>query len=482
MSLRLRLIVSCILIVIVCLGVTAMSVSVVLQRSRNQLALARLNDITRPISVQIKSLLHGTTNLTELWANAQEQSQTNQVWILFVDNQGDLLKAIIPDGNPGQSFTVAVGLPHNLPQAAQGVFSTSGGDKYIYSAYPLGKSPLGPSLRADTLVLCQPQKGRADVLASLIRPLFLSGLVALTVSLIIALLIAQSIYRPIRHLSRAAENLAQGKYDQAVPVTGPPEIRELANNFNSMTVKIKESQLHLRHFVADVSHQLKSPLTSIQGFAQAMLDGNAADIETRNKAAGIIVDESKRMIRQVNELLELSKMQAGQVKIDRQTLNIQEIITQCQDIFALRLQEKQLTVKNEFNYSGAISGDADRLEDVFSNLLDNAIKNSPPQGLIQVKTTLDQNHNLKIQVSDEGPGIPPEQIPFIFDRFQPSSGLRSGFGLGLAIAREIILAHGGRITVESNPGEGAQFIIFLPLNSPASAPPPSAQPNSRPPE
>jgi signal transduction histidine kinase len=114
--------------------------------------------------------------------------------------------------------------------------------------------------------------------------------------------------------------------------------------------------------------------------------------------------------------------------------------------------------------SGVVTGDADRLEDVFNNLLDNAIKNTPQYGEIRIITRPGENHSLNITIADSGPGIPPEQIPYVFDRFQQSSGLRSGFGLGLAIAREIVLNHGGRIAVASNPGEGTQFTVTLPLS------------------
>jgi two-component system, OmpR family, sensor kinase len=469
MSLRQRLIFSCILIVVFCLGITSIATSLVLQRYRNQLSFARLDDMTRPIAVQIRSLLRSQTTLGELLSNVQEQSQNNQVWILFVDNKGNITHAIYPDAVAGQSISVSTALPHSLTQSVQGAFSTSTGQKFIYVAYPLGRTVITQSIKAETLILCQPQGGRADVLAVLLRPLFWAGLSALAVSVIIALVIAQSIYRPIRHLSQAAENIAQGKYDHTVPVSGPPEIRELAKNFNLMAFRIKESQLQLRHFVADVSHQLKSPLTSIQGFAQAMLDGTAADTDTRTKAAGIIVDESKRMIRQVNELLELSRMQSGQIKMLREPLDIHEIINQCLDILALRLEEKQLKVRTELNFNGFVMGDADRLEDVISNLLDNAIKNSPPQSLIFIRTVRNPDQALEVEISDEGPGIPPEEIPYLFDRFHQSGGLKPGFGLGLSIAREIVVAHGGRIAVTSNPGQGARFTITLPTGQPSSS-------------
>lgn len=467
MTLRTRLILSYLLIVILCLGIAGVSVSVLLQNYRDQVVMTRLDDMTRPIYTQIRSLLRGQTTLSEAWTNVQEQAQNNNVYIIFVDDKGNIIREASPN-NTNQQFSVPDGLPHGISQPAHGVFSTVSGQKFVYSAYPLGRIADPQSTRPQTLVLCQPQGSLAIILAGVIGPFIWAGLIALIISLVLAFFMARSVYLPVQRLSKAALNIAQGHYDEAVPVTGTAETKGLANSFNEMAAKIKESQQQLRHFVADVSHQLKSPLTSIQGFAQAILDGTANDEETKLKATRIIVDESKRMIRQVNELLELSRMQAGQVKLNKEPVDIKELLLHCQDIFVLRLDEKKITLKNQFESKANVIGDADRLEDVFSNLLDNAIKNTPPQGEIQVTSHNNHDHTLEITIADNGPGIPPEQIPHVFDRFQQSAGLRSGFGLGLAIAREIVLAHGGQIKVSSSPGEGAKFTVILPTNSAAA--------------
>jgi signal transduction histidine kinase len=461
-TLRTRLILSYILIIVLCLGIAGVSVSVVLQNYRDQLTLTRLDDMTRPISVQIRSLLRGQTTLTEAWSNIQEQAQSNNIYILFVDDKGNLVREAAP-AVTSQPLTSANGFPHGISQAAHGTFSTLSGQTFVYSAYPLGRVTDPLVSRAQTVVLCQPQSSVAILMAGVIGPFIWAGIITLIIALAVAFYLARSFYHPIQQVSKAAGNVAEGHYDQVVPVTGPQEIQGLASSFNEMTRKVKDSQQQLRHFVADVSHQLKSPLTSIQGFAQAMLDGTASDEATRQKAAHIIVDESKRMIRQVNELLELSRMQAGQVAMAQEPVNVPELLLHCQEIFALRLEEKKIRLKNQLESAVTIRGDADRLEDVFSNLLDNAIKNTPQQGEISVGVS-SQGNSLTVTIADTGPGIPPEQIPYVFERFQQSSGLRSGFGLGLAIAREIVLAHGGKIEVTSNPGEGAQFVVTLPVN------------------
>ena len=462
MSLRTRLILSYVLIIVLCLGISAASVSVVLQNYREQVTFLRLDDMTRPISNQIKTLLKGQTTLAQVWTNLQQLSEDSNIYILLVDNTGNLLRQASPD-NSNQPLDVPSGLPHGMSKEAHGIFTTSAGQKFVYSAYPLGKALDTLFPRLQTLILCQPMSDLTFALAGELTPFIWAGIIALLISLVLAFFLARSMYRPIQRLSKAAGNIAQGQYDETVQVEGPDEVQKLAASFNEMAGKVKESHQQLRHFVADVSHQLKSPLTSIQGFAQAIQDGTAGDEETRLKAASIIEVESRRMIRQVNELLEFSRMQAGQVKMAKEPVDIKEILLRCQEIYALRLEEKKITLKNKIDSSAIISGDADRLENVFSNLLDNAIKNTPSQGEIEVKLHHSGNSAV-VTVEDNGPGIPPEQIPHVFERFQQSSGLRSGFGLGLAIAREIILAHGGKIEVSSNPGEGAKFTVILPLS------------------
>jgi signal transduction histidine kinase len=463
MSLRNRLILSFIAIIVLCVGISAVSVSVVLQNYRQQMILIRLDDMTRPISNQIKTLLKGQTTLAQVWISIQQLSVDNNTYVIFVDNKGNLLREASP-GNSNQLISVPGGLPHALSQATHGIFTTSTGQDFVYSAYPLGKAVDTVLPRPQTMILCQLRSDLTFVIAGVIAPFVWAGIIVLLISLVLAFFLARSVYRPIQRLSKAADDIARGKYNETVPVVGPEEVKKLAVSFNEMAGKVKESHEQLRHFVADVSHQLKSPLTSIQGFAQAMQDGTASDEETRLKAARIIEDESKRMIRQVNELLELSRMQAGQVKMSKEPVDIKEILLRCQEIFALRLEEKKITLKNKIDSSAIIIADADRLEDVFSNLLDNAIKNSPSQGEIEV-ILHNQGNSVEVTIIDSGPGIPPEQIPYVFNRFQQSSGLRTGFGLGLSIAKEIIIAHDGKIEVSSNPGEGAKFTVTLPLDT-----------------
>lgn len=470
MSLRTRLILSFSLIAVVSLGIATITTAVLLQKYRNQAMVTKLEDTARPISIQLRSLLRGQTAINDVWNNMLEQAQKNNVYIFIADDRGTILRHLSPDTNAKANLNIIGELPHSLTESASGTFRTATRQTFVYVAYPIGLTARAASnvtaaaaapVKFDTLFLATPQTGTTLIWASLLRPFVFAIIIALFISIITAVLLARSLYKPVLQLEKAAANISRGQYDQKIDVSGPKEIQGLAASFNEMSQNVKESHLQLRHFVADVSHQLKSPLTSIQGFAQAMLDGTAADDATRQKASQIIVDESKRMIRQVNELLELSRMQAGQIKMAQELVDIKELVMHCQEIFAVHASDKSVHLKTDIEPLSPVIGDTDRLEDVFSNIIDNAIKNTPAGGTVDIIGRNNGTGNVIITVADSGPGIPPEQLPFLFKRFYQASGLRSGFGLGLAIARETVLAHKGKIEVFSSPGEGARFVITL---------------------
>jgi len=464
MSLRARLFATYTLIVIICISLIALSVTVLLQNYRDRLAMERLDNIARPIYVQVTSLVRGQVTSRDLWTNLQEQAEKNEVYILLGSSAGNIVRQISPTPPPQQqTIKVAPGiLPHGIAKATQGKFKTTDGKTFIFAAYPVSRVPSVEPAKIETLVLSVAQTGTMAIWVGLFSPFLFAGIIALGVSLIIAILFARSIYRPLNRVADAAHRIAEGEYDQKIPVAGPREVRELAVSFNYMAEQVKRSQQQLRHFVADVSHELKSPLTSIRGFAQALLDGTAGDDESKAKAAQIINDESRRMRRQVDELLELARMQSGQLKMAGEPIDIKELLEHCHELFNVQAKERDVLLMMEAEAGMSVTGDIDRLEQVFSNLLDNAIKNSPANNEVRITGSIVAGNHIEIRIIDSGPGIPPEQLPYVFERFYQVTGVRTGVGLGLAIAREIVLSHGGTIEAKSEPGEGAEFLVRLP--------------------
>ena len=461
MSLRTRLILSYTFVVILCLGIVAVVVVTMLQSYRDQLAVARLNDVALPISVQTKSLQQRGATQIEVWTRLEEQAEKIEINILLTDGEGNVLRHAAPSGTPKQRYIdLADATPTGDASAAQrGIYTVPNGQTYIYVAFPLfTNSKPANSL---SLVLSVPREGALSVGPSLIGPFLWAGLIALSVSIVIAVLLARSVYRPVNQVTAAAGRMAQGHYDQEVPVTGPRDIKALASGFNQMAQQVRLAEQKLRYFVADVSHELRTPLTSIRGFAQAMLDGTAEDEATRTRAAQVIDDESKKMIRQVNELLELSRMQSGQVQMSHEPIDLKDLIEHCQEVFAIRAEETGVTLSADIEPLSPVVGDADRLEQVFSNLIDNALKHSPSGGQVKIMGN-NAATKVAITVADSGPGIPPEQMTHVFERFYRAGPERTGTGLGLAIAREIVVAHKGSISVSSAPGEGTEFTVTLP--------------------
>lgn len=467
MSLRTRLILSHTLIVVLCLGIATIATLLLLQDYRNSYAIARLDDMTIPIYIQARSLAQGETSLEEVWANLKKQAQETGVHILLVNDEGNIVRQV---SSGEESWTQRVklpsgGLPSDISEPYHGTYVMPKGQTFIFAAYPLaGLFGSRNSSVPEVLVLAVPRESALALWTELIDPFLWAGLIALLVSVVIAIFFARSVYRPLQRVTRAAGEVARGEYQQEIPIAGPAEVKELALGFNRMAKQVKESQQRLREFVADVSHELRSPLTSIRGFAQAMLDGTAKDSQAQSKAAQIIEGESKRMIRQVDELLELSRIESGQMQMLREPMDLKDLLRHCQEVFATRAQEKGLRLRAEIGAVPLVLGDIDHLEQVFSNLLDNAVKHTPPEGEVSIAVRQSSADFVEVVVADTGPGIPAEDLPRVFERFHQAASEKTGSGLGLAIAREIVRAHGGDIEARSLSGAGAEFLIRLPTN------------------
>jgi two-component system sensor histidine kinase ResE len=235
-----------------------------------------------------------------------------------------------------------------------------------------------------------------------------------------------------------------------------------------MIKRVDSSQKSQRDFVADVSHELKTPLTSIQGFAQAILDDTADTPESRQQAAQIIYDESARMHRMALDLLDLARLEGGIADLKMSQVDIKILMKNIVEKFTPQAEQAGVSLQLEVpDNLPELKGDGDRLAQVFTNLVDNALKFTPANGGVTLSAK-QAGAEMKLSVADTGSGVPKEALPRLFDRFYQvdesrSGGAHHGTGLGLAIAREIIQAHGGRIAVRSEAGRGTVFEIHLPL-------------------
>ena len=326
-----------------------------------------------------------------------------------------------------------------------------------------------------TLVLAAPQpriQSLSILTDDLLPPLLWVAGFTLLLAVLLAGLTARWVSHPLGRIVTATRQVPDGQLTR-IPETGPQEVRQLARAFNEMNAQVAAGKRSQQDFVANVSHELKTPLTAIQGFAQAIVDGTAATGEEVNHAAGIIYNEAGRMHRLVLDLLDLARIEGGAFSFHQDPVDLSGLLENLLLKFDPLAKEMGVDLILEHGALPIVRGDGDRLMQVFTNLLDNAIKHSPSESRVQIRAErLDPF--VQIHFIDSGPGIPPEEQERIFERFYQLDKARartglSGFGLGLAIAQEIARAHGGEILLESGSGRGSDFVVKLPFTSKMNA-------------
>ena len=303
----------------------------------------------------------------------------------------------------------------------------------------------------------------------LLLPILEGGLIALLLSLVLAFALSRWVADPLQQVVVAARNYPKGS-EEMKPVSprGPREVQDLTRAFNSMVKRVNSTQRSQRDFVANVSHELKTPLTSVQGFAQAILDETADTPEARKQAAQIIYDEAGRMHRMALDLLDLARFEAGTADLKMSSVDMGLLLRGVIEKFALQAQKVGVNLQVDVASDlPLLIGDGDRLAQVFTNLVDNALKYTPANGHVTLSAA-NVGSEMELSITDTGAGVPDEALPYLFDRFyqaDPSraGGEKHGAGLGLAIVQEITQAHGGRISVRSQAGHGTTFVIHLPL-------------------
>ncbi len=357
----------------------------------------------------------------------------------------------------------------------KGRFVDVDGSEWLFVAQPL--FPMAEMMADPSYLLIAAPVPRATLREvfrlfgdTFFAPLAKAGLVALVIAVGLSLLIAGSVARPLQRMSLAARRIASGDYRQRVEVAGPREVRALARSFNDMAERVATAQQAQRDFLANVSHDLRTPLTSIQGFSQAIAEGVTSDPAAAQRAAQIIHDETARLHRMVESLLDLARLDADQVNMRRHPLAPGDLLRAVGAGFSGQARDRQIDLRLVIPPDlPRISGDGDRLAQVFTNLLDNALKHTPPGGTVTLSAA-PSDGGIVVTVRDTGEGIPPDEIGRIFERFyqvdksRQRDRLDDGLGLGLAIARQIVEAHGGTIRAASAAGQGTTFTVWLPLS------------------
>lgn len=292
----------------------------------------------------------------------------------------------------------------------------------------------------------------------------ISVAVAMTAALILTFFLSRRISKPLKMINKAAKTIANGQFENRVTIDAKDEIGELAKTFNSMAESLQNLENMRKSFIANVSHELRTPMTTITGFVEGMMDGTIPQ-ERQNQYLGIVLDETRRLSRLVNDLLDLAKMEAGENQLEMREFDINELIRIAIIKFEKRITQKKIHVNAYFEDEHCmVRADVDSIQRVVTNLLDNAIKFCEYEKNIDITVTTKGNQ-VFISIRDQGIGIPKEELKYIWDRFYKTDKSRgrdkSGTGLGLAIVKNIINQHGQEITVESKQDEYTKFTFTL---------------------
>lgn len=296
-----------------------------------------------------------------------------------------------------------------------------------------------------------------ETLLSLFIPLIIIALVGVGAIIVIT----QSMIRRIKRINSATEKIARGKLDERVIVQGNDEISYLAENFNIMARAIEKSDSTMKDFVSNAAHELRSPMTSINGFVEGMLDGTIPP-EKNKKYLEIVLSETKRLTNLVKVMLDLSRIESGRDKINLTKFDINETVRRVIIRLSQKFDTSGVIPEIDFeNESQLVLADCDKIEQVLQNLIDNAIKFTPSGNTVKISTAV-ADKKVKVCVSDTGKGISEEDIKRIWDRFfTEDKSHNTGTGLGLPIVKSIIEQHNEIIKVESRVGEGTTFIFTI---------------------
>ena len=305
-----------------------------------------------------------------------------------------------------------------------------------------------------------------ELLETMIRSMVMSSLWLMLATLIAVYFITERLVSPLRSMSSAAREFATGNFAVRVPENGNDEVAELAVAFNHMASTLEHSEETRRLFLANISHDLRTPMTTISGFIDMILMGTIPKEKVPHYLE-VIRSEVMRLSRLVSSLLDLTKIEAGERKFNRVPMDICEMGRQIIIASEKRLEEKQLDVQFDADRDNMfVNADVDAIHQVLYNLCDNAIKFSKPGGKYVMTIHEIPGNKVSISVYNEGDGISPDDLPYVFDRFYKSDKSRgldkTGAGLGLYISRTIIEAHGEQIKAESEYGSWCRFTFTLP--------------------
>ena len=479
MSIRARLTISFVAVILLVAVVMGVYQARLLDQLFKRTASREMLLLAERLQPLLKSLDVSATDVTRLSRLLSGLASVSDSRVLVVDSSG----FVLADTAQGVNSLTGRSIPLRLiSKAVHGAgvdrldFPMVGSDA-VAVAVPwwTGDRVTGVLVTVKSLKQVSATAGR-EVIASVLK----AGALATGVALAVGIFLSRSITNPLRKMAGAARAISRGEFGEHIETDSAGELGELASAMNVMSGEISrlvkgltEEKDKLRRvmeerqkMLSDISHDLRTPVTSIKGFAEA-LNEVIKDEEDRRRAIGIIYDEAQRLSRLVEDLFFLVRLESGELPFPVSRADLASVVrnTVARMEPIAREREVSLSLDTRRNPVPVMICE-DRLVQAICNLIDNATKYSPPGGEVVISLSAD-DRNARVRVSDKGPGIPPEDLPHIFERFyrgdKSGSGQKPGVGLGLSIARFIVEKHGGTLDVESAVGHGSAFTITLPL-------------------
>ena len=339
----------------------------------------------------------------------------------------------------------------------EGNFGGMFADKSLTVGYPIS---FGGFVQGGVFICKSLPEIREDFL-SLYGNILIIMLIALVAGVVFVLLFTRRIVKPISEMNKAARVIAYGNFDERIKIKSKDEVGQLAESFNFMAQSLEETEQMRRDLITNISHDLRSPITSIQGFLTAIEDGTVPPEKT-GRYISIITDETKRLLKMADNIMDMSRVQAGTIELYKEDFSVNELIKSIVVANETKIREKNIEVNLIFESQNTVNADRDKISRVVQNLFDNALKFTDEGGYITVETTAIDN-KLAISVKNSGEPIPEEDRIRIFERFFKGDRSRgkdnNGSGLGLSIVKELLNAHGEIVSVSS--GEDYNEFTFM---------------------
>lgn len=481
-SIYARYIVTFMLIIIVSLAILVGLVGAIVSNYSGQTKYDTVRRISTAITENIEQKI-ARSGFRELKDIAQEDSEgfnallrsigessLSDVTILVVDNSGNLMFSYVDETEtlPAEDLKISKAIMDEINNGSElsrrdtleGLFRIP---HFIYA------SPVfsGENYVCGTVFVCSSTATFDSFIALLVKTSLISSLWVILAALVAIYLASERLIKPLQEMSSAANEFAKGNFTVRVPYEGQDEIGLLAQAFNQMAQSLQSLDEMRNNFMSSVSHDMRTPMTTISGFIDCILNG-AIPPEKHEHYLRVIREEVQRLSRLVSTLLDISRIQAGDRKFVMAPFDICEMGRQVLISFEQKIDQKQLGVSFDADEDNlTVCGDHDAIYQIYYNIVDNAVKFSRAGGELRLSIRKTGKGKVSVSVYNEGDGIPYEDQPYIFERFYKSDKSRgkdkTGVGLGMFIAKTIISAHGEEITLNSEPGKNCEFTFTLPL-------------------